>query len=59
MKQADIDIQSLNGLFQRSFRYNQIFGWKLFEWIRNRYERTIGESALEMNPLVKSEKLYE
>jgi len=32
--------------FQKSFRYDEIFGWKLSEWIRDRFERTIGDLAL-------------
>jgi hypothetical protein len=35
-----------NKLIQRSFRYNQIFGWKLSECIRDRFERTIDDLAL-------------
>lgn len=33
---------------RRSFRYDLIFIWKLFEWIRDRFERTIGGLTLWM-----------
>jgi len=38
----------------KSFRYVSIFGWKLFEWIRDRFERTIGDLTLWMKPSAKS-----
>jgi len=41
--------------FQRSFRYDLIFGWKLSEWIRDRFERTIGDLTLLMKRPVKAE----
>ena len=40
---------------EKSFRYNLIFNWKLFEWIRDRFERTIGDFALWMKPPIKAE----
>jgi hypothetical protein len=32
-----------------------IFGWKLSEWIRDRFERTIGDLTSLMKPYVKTE----
>jgi hypothetical protein len=40
---------------KKSFRYNLIFDWKLFEWIRDRFERTIGDFASWMKPPIKAE----
>ena len=33
----------------------KFFGWKLSEWIRDRFERTIGDLTLWMKPPVKTE----
>jgi hypothetical protein len=38
---------------RRSFRHDSIFGWKLFEWIRDRFERTISDLTLWMKPSTK------
>ena len=41
--------------FQRSFRYDLIFDWKLSEWIRDRFERTKVDLTLWMKTPVKAE----
>ena len=33
----------------------KFFGWKLSEWIRDRFERTIGDLTLWIKPPVKTE----
>jgi hypothetical protein len=44
--------------FNKSFGYNLIFGRKLSEWIRDRFERTIYELNLYLNPQVKVKELF-
>ena len=44
MKQ--IDFKGASGMIK-------FFGWKLSEWIRDRFERTIGDLTLWMKPLLK------